>query len=89
MALHLVYSIRGFSACHPRLQQEDVVVLLADGVYCAVNPTAADNTQNADLRVMTDDLEIRGLTTVSGKRIDYPDLVELCTQHTPIISWND
>ncbi len=88
MALHLIFSIRGFQACHPRTAAGDTLVLLGDGVYCREQ---AGSPQFAQLQVhcLEEDLTVRGLPVNSDNNLDYAGLVQLCTQSNPVVSWND
>lgn len=84
MTLHLVFSRRGWHACRARLSEGDAIVLLGDGVY------AADQVDASGVAVLEQDLKIRGVkTAATHKLIDYPGMVELCTQHNPVVSWRD
>ena len=84
-SLHLVFSLAGLAACQKRRSTQDVVVLLGDGVYCTMLDTDIERAY-----VLSEDLEIRGAANIIGlATTNYTSLVELCTQHSPIVSWND
>ena len=84
MTLHLVFSPAGWSSCQLRLSTSDSVILLGDGVY------VAGQIEQPQISVVGEDLEIRGCKAPArASVIDYQDMVELCTQHNPIVSWND
>jgi len=84
MSLHLVFSSRGWRACEPRLQPADAVVLLGDGVY------VAGTHQTSSLYVLSEDAHIRGLRfDTRHTPISYEELVALCTEYQPVVSWND
>ena len=84
MSLHLVYSAGGWRACQARLGANDSVVLMGDGTYVATT----DNS--AGLNVLEQDAHIRGIRVDPAHTcISYDQLVVLCTQHHPIVSWND
>ncbi len=86
MSLHLVYSRRGLAACSARAQADDVVVLLGDGTYAAAGMA---EFPIPTYHILQEDLTSRGLSANSDLCIDYADLVELCIQHNPIVSWSD
>ena len=82
MSLHMVFSTAGWAACQARRLPEDVVLFIGDGVYCARSDTPA--------YALSEDLDIRGVSAVDTvTTIDYAQMVELCTQHQPIVSWKD
>ena len=83
-ALHLVFSPAGWRACEPRRASGDAIVLLGDGVYVSSQARAGD------AHVLEEDLTIRGLAApADASLITYGDLVDLCAQHTPVVSWQD
>jgi len=83
MSLHLIFSSAGWRACRIRAQDEDQIVMLGDGVY--------SSTDNLPARVLMldEDLKIRGLSGSYTNTIDYPELVRLCVEHHPVVSWNE
>jgi sulfur relay protein TusB/DsrH len=82
VTVHLVFSKRGLAACSAVRRAQDPVVLLGDGVYAHA---AAD----PEVRILDEDLTIRGIVTHAATTVTYDALLELCAQHTPIVSWND
>ena len=80
MSLHLVFNERGLAHCLARSAPEDVVVLLGDAVYCP--------PPEQRYHYLAEDAHVRGVDLSSRASIDYPALVELTTQHSPIVSWN-
>lgn len=84
MSLHLVFSTSGWRSCRVRLAHADAVVLLGDGVY------AAHQAEHSAVHVLEEDAHIRGIA-VDAKHtlISYDELVALCTQYQPVVSWND
>ena len=84
MTLHLVFSSNGWQACQLRRQGNDAVVLLGDGVY------VAQQAESTDVHVLAEDAHIRGVSTdASTTSISYDELVVLCTEYQPVVSWND
>ena len=82
MSLHLVFSVQGFYACQTVLDDKDHIVFIGDGVY------AARDYQDDNFSVIAEDLKVRGLPAVkSGHGISYSQLVTLCTEHHPNLSW--
>ena len=84
MSLHLVFSTSGWRSCRARLAHADAVVLLGDGVY------TANQAENSAVHVLEEDAQIRGVA-VDAKHtlISYEELVTLCTEYQPVVSWND
>ncbi len=83
MSLHLTFSADGLGECVARLAPDDAVVILGDAVYAAPLPSAVVHYY------LGEDADIRGIQSMSGKRIDYDELVRLCAEHNPVVSWND
>lgn len=91
MSLHLVFSPAGLNACSRRWQRGDKCVLLGDGVYAHKQALDA-GVESANLHLLAPDAEARGINnTATGAlaHIDYPTLVELTQQCSPIVSWNE
>jgi len=65
-----------------RARDEDQIVMLGDGVY-----SSADELPVGAL-MLDEDLKIRGLSGSHTNTIDYPELVQLCVEHFPVVSWN-
>jgi sulfur relay protein TusB/DsrH len=83
--LHLAFSASGLASCERRRREGDVVVLLGDGVYAAMGSEPLANAY-----VLACDLEARGaVNKLDLASITYDGLVSLCTQHHPIVSWNN
>jgi len=84
MSLHMVFSAQGLTACQRVLQAHDHVVLIGDGVY------GASALGGCSFSVIEEDLLIRGLApNLVGHVIDYAQLVSLCAEHSPCVSWKD
>ena len=87
MTLHLIYSVAGFNAAAQRCEHDDAFVLMGDAVYLA---RPGNTAPRENMVMLAQDGEVRGIggqTMVPA--IDYPQLIELCVQHHPIVSWND
>ena len=83
MSLHLVFSQSGWLSCEVMRAPEDPVVFIGDGAY------SARHKISGNVFVIAQDLAIRGIHAGADiQPVDYPDLVTLCTQHAPIVSWN-
>lgn len=80
MSLHLIFSIRALSSCRDRRSDEDVLLLIGDGVYTAA--------QAPECLVLAEDAHIRGVEC-DNEQIDYSQFVALCETHQPVVSWND
>lgn len=91
MSLHLIFSTAGLSACSARWQHGDKFVLLGNGVYGYQQALDA-GVEPAALHILAADAEARGIngeTTKTLSYIDYPTLVELTQQCSPVVSWNE
>mgnify|MGYP003315811730 CR=1 FL=1 len=86
-ALHLIFSQQGLASCELLKTDQDKVILLGDGVYCAITAPSAD--RSFQFHILKDDFDARGLKAKKGLCfISYDQMVELCAQSTPIVSWN-
>ena len=84
-ALHLVFSTAGLAACDKRRTADDVLVLVSDGAYAAMGNNPIDRAY-----VIGSDLATRGVVNAQAiEEIEYDRLVDLCTSHSPVVSWND
>lgn len=78
----MVFSAAGWTACQQRRLQQDTVLFIGDGVYSAPGSSPA--------YALAEDLIVRGVTPADNiTAIDYAQMVALCTQHQPIVSWKD
>ena len=85
MSLHLIFSAAGWQAAQDRIATDDAVVMLGDGVYVRTMSKASRPPF-----VMGEDARARGLAVPQEPySIDYDQLVELCTEHFPVVSWHD
>lgn len=86
--LHIITSNNSFDALSEQaflVQSEDAIVLMAEGVYCALQ------TQNLHrpVYVLSEDLKLRGISSesISGTLINYGELPDLITEFKRSISW--
>ena len=87
-ALHLIFSQQGLVSCELLKTDQDKVILLGDGVYCAIGAPSAD--KSFQFHILKDDFDARGLEAQKSLRfISYDQMVDLCVQNTPIVSWYD
>lgn len=77
--------------CLPLLSSGDALLLLEDGVYCAMDAASlAGIQQGVSVYALREDLQARGIlnrcvdsvTSVSNKRF-----VELCCRHERLVNW--
>ena len=86
-SLHLIFNQQGLASCKRLKTEQDKMILLGDAVYCA--PTISLAGEISQFHILKDDFDARGLKTERDFRfVSYDQLVELCTQSTPIVSWN-
>lgn len=87
---------KAFWDCLAIANQGDKILLLEDGVYCALTSQpcteAIEKAKkfNIEFYALQAHLETRGVEkhiNTSINAIDYLDFVALCTQHTAIQSW--
>lgn len=89
MSLHLIFSVQGFHACQSRLQADDSVVLLGDGVYAW---SQAAQVPGITGYLLAADAKTRGISpdiSAPLAHIDYLALVSLTVEHEPVVSWNE
>ena len=86
-SLHLIFNQQGLTSCQRLKIEQDKMILLGDAVYCA--PTISLAGEISQFHILKDDFDARGLKTEKEFRfVTYDQMVELCTQSTPIVSWN-
>ena len=86
-SLHLIFNQQGLTSCKRLKTEQDKMILLGDAVYCA--PMISLAGEISQFHILKDDFDARGLKTEKEFRfVSYDQLVELCTQSTPIVSWN-
>ena len=86
--LHLLTSNESFDRLTEQaflVGPDDAVVLMAEGVYSGF----ASQNLHRPVYVIQSDLILRGLNpqNISGKLIDYNDLIKLLGQFSRSISW--
>lgn len=93
MSLHIIKShhesSKSLHQCLSFAQNDDVLLLIEDGVYSALQSTLSVNIKNP-CYVLKADLEARGILNEIAAHfqiIDYDGFVELTEQHKKIISW--
>ena len=86
-SLHLIFNQQGLASCKRLKTEQDKMILLGDAVYCA--PTISLAGEISQFHILKDDFDARGLKTEKEFRfVSYDQMVELCAQSTPIVSWN-
>ena len=94
--LHVVnkspYERNSLATCVGYVKDGDVVLLIEDGVYAAVNGgSAASKLQGLDVSVLGPDLAARGISEdklVAGvKVVGYADFVDLVEAKDKVQSW--
>ena len=86
-SLHLIFSREGLTSCKRLKTEHDKMILLGDAVYCASAISLAGEI--SQFHILRDDFDARGLKTEKEFCfVSYDQMVELCTQSTPIVSWN-
>lgn len=86
--LHLLTSNESFDRLTEQaflVGPDDAIVLMAEGVYSAFS----SQNLHRPVYVLNSDLSLRGLNPrdISGKLIDYNELIALLTQFSRSISW--
>ena len=86
-SLHLIFSREGLHSCKRLKAEHDKMILLGDAVYYASAISIAGEI--SQFHILKDDFDARGLKTEEEFYfISYDQMVELCAQCTPIVSWN-
>ena len=85
--LHLIFNQQGLTSCKRLKAEKDKMILLGDAVYCT--PTMSLAGEISQFHILRDDFDARVLKTEKEfSFVSYDQMVELCTQSTPIVSWN-
>lgn len=91
MNLHLVFSTptntSALSDCQKYANENDMIVLIEDGVYSIQIPEYKQLLNNLNWKALNSDLRARGLSIDSSQTINYEKLVELTLQYDKTISW--
>jgi len=86
--LHLVFNRLGLKSCERLKSEGDQIILIGDGVY----QPQSDLTDFESHKVfrLEEDYLARGLKDDKTHRlISYDQMVELCTECAPIVSWHE
>ncbi len=82
MILHTVNSRQALAKCLSLLHDDDIVVLIEDGVFLG-NETFPGKRYLVDI-----DADARGVVTPNNdQRIDHARFVALCTEAEKVCSW--
>ncbi len=85
--LHLISNPKALADCLRVAGPKDTLVLLEDGIYAIAQlKKAAQANPSQRFWTIADDVATRGVPAQASD-IDYPKLVELCTEHQPIATW--
>ena len=86
-ALHLIFNQEGLTSCKRLKAEKDKMILLGDAVYSA--PMISRTGEISQFHILKDDFDARGLKTEKEFCfVSYDQMVELCAQSAPIVSWN-
>ena len=93
MAIHLVQRSIALEACLKVAAPTDVIVLLGEGVTALGGSSAALSEQShpETLHATSEDTVQRGLAgrvSHGVTLISDSQLVSLCAEHSPVVSWN-
>lgn len=96
-ALHIVskspHANSALADCLVACGEHATILLIEDAVTAAlIGSDWADRLDKADhqIMVLTEDCVARGISTkiaAKFRRVDYAQFVQLCCDHTPIVSW--
>lgn len=84
--LHIVSTASALNSCLAVIQNNDVVLLIEDGVIAAIQSPIYSN----QIYALKPDIEARGLLDKIASHIqliDYSTFVDLTAQHHPIQTW--
>ena len=83
MRLHTINKRAALALCEGLIAPDDVVLLLEDGVYLAMEALSFD------CRVIEADAKARGIHDQlrTGSLISYDEFVELCSQADQVCAW--
>ena len=86
--LHLVFNHLGLESCKRLMAETDQIMLIGDGVYQFKSDLKGFDPNY--VFVLEEDYSARGLKTNNDQNmISYDQMVELCTQCAPIVSWHE
>lgn len=72
-----------FKQCVATFQENDAIILIGDGTYCA---EILKISHHESAYALVDDCRARGITP-SIATINYSEFVELTCKHNPIQTW--
>ena len=83
MSLHLVFNSAGYKACQLRRLNDDPIILLGDGVYCA------SSNREGNTYLLEIDARVRGIASLNKEAnlIDYTAIIALTELYSPVVSW--
>jgi tRNA 2-thiouridine synthesizing protein B len=92
--LHLIFNSisdqDALNRCIELAQQDDEILLLENGVYCAQHPKGIQQLTNANVQtyVLSSDAQSRGIAIAAPfTAIDQTTFVQLTVKHQKSISW--
>jgi tRNA 2-thiouridine synthesizing protein B len=86
------FQTHALQQCLLLLNTEDSLLLIEDAVIASQAKHALFSTlnwlaQQGRLKVITADLQARGIDNLIGKKCSYSDFVQLVTEHKSQIAW--
>jgi sulfur relay protein TusB/DsrH len=85
MLLHTFNTPEALTRHQQRINAEDKVLFIEDGVYCSNQPL---DFRCEQIMALTEDCQLRGIVPAeSVELIDYFDWVQLCTEVSNHLSW--
>jgi sulfur relay protein TusB/DsrH len=87
--LHVVNRPQALASCLGAAADEDVVLLIEDGVYAGVRAPAIAEIEH-QLCAIDIDVRARGIAERMGERVTivtYADFVQLAQANNPIVTW--
>lgn len=90
-ALHLLARTTAVASCLACVGEEDVILLIEDGVYAAAMPDRLGEAAGVAIYALIEHLTARGLDPERVGRpvrlADFPRFVELAVAHECIVNW--
>ena len=89
MILHTINKPAAARKCRDLVAEDDIVLLLEDGVYLALKAPQDLPFSNAHLAVLIDDAKARGIVEriVAAEAVDYAGFVELTVKADKVVAW--
>ncbi|MEZ5491977.1 MAG: sulfurtransferase complex subunit TusB [Gammaproteobacteria bacterium] len=88
--LHTLNNPALLALCLRACQAGDSLILLEDGVYCAMDATLLEQLGELSVYALREDLAARGLqdrTQASVTTVSMTDFVRLCCDASRVINW--